>query len=96
MVVVCVCGGRIGGGGGKGTWGKPGSEHNMVSVLDRRDPNYPEEDDGVVFDSFEPELSLEELKTQVGEIVREFFSNGDTEEVWDALSFGFLVFWFFG
>lgn len=75
---------RQGGGGGKGTWGKPGSEINPTpAYIDARDPNYPEEDegDGTVFNTFEPELSLEEVKKQVAEIALEFFENGDTEEV---------------
>ena len=33
-----------GGGGGKGTWGKPGDEIDQEQVLDNHDPNYDSEE----------------------------------------------------
>jgi len=71
-----------GGGGGKGTWGKPGSEINPTHYfIDSRDPNYPVEDGDTVFESFEPELSLQEVTKQVTQVILEYFENGDTDEV---------------
>lgn len=54
-----------GGAGGKGVWGKLGSESDGIDDIDRNDPNYDSDnvDDGdVVLKSVLPELSDEEMK----------------------------------
>jgi len=72
---------KKGGAGGKGTWGKPGDEINPIHYfVGTRDPNYPEEDEGAYFESYEPELTTEELKKQIEEPLLEYFNNGDTDD----------------
>lgn len=63
-----------GGAGGKGVWGKLGSESDGIDDIDRNDPNYDSDnlDDGdVVLKSILPELSDEELKVYF--ITKAFF-----------------------
>ena len=56
-----------GGAGGKGVWGKLGSESDGIDDIDRNDPNYDSDnvDDGdVVLKSVLPELNEEEMKVR--------------------------------
>ncbi|KAK7571101.1 hypothetical protein V9T40_014705 [Parthenolecanium corni] len=74
---------KKGGAGGKGVWGKLGSESDGIDDIDRNDPNYDSDnvDDGdVVLKSVLPELSDEEMKKNVELIVLEYYEHGDTEE----------------
>lgn len=57
--------GTVGGAGGKGVWGKPGSESDNVANTDKNDPNYDSdslESANVELTSVMPELTDEELK----------------------------------
>lgn len=59
---------RSGGAGGKGVWGKLGSESDGVDEMDRNDPNYDSDtlDNGdIELKCIIPELSDEELKVSV-------------------------------
>ena len=56
---------HTGGAGGKGVWGKLGSESDGVDEMDRNDPNYDSDalDNGdIELKCIIPELSDEELK----------------------------------
>ncbi|GFS90663.1 programmed cell death protein 4 [Nephila pilipes] len=76
---------KKGGAGGKGTWGKPGSElmmeHDEI-VSDVRDPNYDfENQDDCEFEAIIPELTIEDLEKTVDPVIHEYFEHGDTQEV---------------
>ncbi|KAF8790665.1 Programmed cell death protein 4 like protein [Argiope bruennichi] len=76
---------KKGGAGGKGTWGKPGSElmmeHDEI-ISDVRDPNYDfENQDDCEFEAIAPELTPEDLDKTVDPIIHEYFEHGDTQEV---------------
>lgn len=86
---------KKGGGGGKGTWGKPGCELDTEpTTSDIRDPNYSsgEDDDRkVVVEELQPELTTEETHKEVEDVIKEYFEHGDTHEViltFDDLNFG--------
>ena len=51
-----------------------------VDSLNPDDPNYDEEEDGVVFDSYTPLLTPEQFKAQIAPLIREYFENGDSKE----------------
>lgn len=76
---------KKGGAGGKGTWGKPGSELMMeqeYNVADVRDPNYDyENQDDCEFEAIAPELTEEDLEKTVDPLLHEYFEHGDTHEV---------------
>jgi len=70
------------GGGGKGTWGKEGSEYgNAVKVVDHHDPNYDSEDDEVP----PPPPAIVVFKAGVSNILDEYFASGDAGDVGRAL-----------
>lgn len=74
---------KKGGAGGKGTWGKEGSEIDaVVGATDTRDPNYDSEDDEYVPP---PPSTLEVFKQRVKEILDEYFVSGDADEVTKTL-----------
>ncbi|GAB6023316.1 hypothetical protein CHUAL_008119 [Chamberlinius hualienensis] len=79
---------KKGGGGGKGTWGKPGSE--MLAEGDNEnpgDPNYDSDSqDSYVLAALRPELSDEEIFKNVEAILLEYFENSETREVIVSLS----------
>lgn len=57
----------IGGAGGKGVWGKLGSESDGVDDLDKNDPNYDSDtwdSSNIELKSVIPELSDEDLKVR--------------------------------
>lgn len=58
---------KKGGAGGKGVWGKPGSEL-LEDIEDVNDPNFDSELDGadIELKVVVPELSSEDLKKKVG------------------------------
>jgi len=74
---------KKGGAGGKGTWGKEGSEIDPVAVRDSSDPNYDSEDDGYVPP---PPPPLEVFKIGVKSLLDEYFVNGVVEEAQRALT----------
>lgn len=72
-----------GGAGGKGTWGKPGSEiMGMFNEDDEQDPNYDSDSQGdYVVKEVAPELKEEELPNAIEPILREYLEHGDSSEV---------------
>lgn len=77
-----------GGAGGKGVWGKPGSELYVPVETDEKDPNYDSDslDNGdVTLETIVPQLSLAELYKSVEPIILEYYGHGDTKEVFTAL-----------
>lgn len=74
----------LGGAGGKGVWGKPGSELDAPEVMDEKDPNYDSDslDNGdVTLEAIVPTLSLEEIHKHLEPVILEYYSHGDTREV---------------
>lgn len=80
---------KKGGAGGKGVWGKPGSEmEGAPDVMDEKDPNYDSDslDNGdVTLEAIVPQLSPAEIHKHVEPIILEYYSHGDTKEVSLAL-----------
>ncbi|KAL1461052.1 hypothetical protein WDU94_012984 [Cyamophila willieti] len=73
---------KKGGAGGKGVWGKPGSEI-AEEAIDKNDPNYDSdsmENDDIVLEPIIHEPSDEELKKSIESIVLEYYEHGDSEE----------------
>ncbi|CAH1970617.1 unnamed protein product [Acanthoscelides obtectus] len=73
---------KKGGAGGKGVWGKPGSEL-LETYEDVNDPNFDNENmsnGDIELKVVVPEVSDEEIKKKVEPIVLEYFENGDTQE----------------
>ncbi|XP_015786262.1 programmed cell death protein 4 [Tetranychus urticae] len=75
---------KKGGAGGKGTWGRLGSE--LVGVErgldDPHDPNYDSEsEENCKLDVITPPLEENEIEKYVAPIIHEYFEHGDTEEV---------------
>lgn len=77
---------RLGGAGGKGVWGTPGSEL-LEADVEMEDPNYDSDslDDNVELKSVVPVPPDEEIRRSVDSVVLEYFEHGDTAEA--ALSF---------
>jgi len=74
---------KKGGAGGKGTWGKEGSELGVTStVTDPNDPDYDSEEDVYVPP---PPPPLEVFKQRVKGILDEYFVSGDADEAARAL-----------
>ena len=79
-----------GGAGGKGVWGKPGSELDAPEVMDEKDPNYDSDslDNGdVTIETIVPQLSHAEINKHLEPIILEYYSHGDTKEVGAQLFF---------
>lgn len=81
---------KKGGAGGKGVWGKPGSEE-VYDELDE-DPNDPNFDidaynssHNVELKEIVPKLTQQEFVKKVETIILEYYEHGDTHEVADAL-----------
>lgn len=76
---------KKGGAGGKGTWGKPGSELMIDQeeyIADVKDPNYDyENQEDCEFEVIAPELTEEDLDKTVDPVIHEYFEHGDTQEV---------------
>lgn len=73
-----------GGAGGKGVWGKPGSELAIAEVMDEKDPNYDSDslDNGdVTVEVITPKLSVQEIRKHVEPIILEYYEHGVTQEV---------------
>lgn len=80
---------KKGGAGGKGVWGKPGSElEAQDEPVDTHDPNYDSEamDDDVTLQPVPVELRDEEIKKLTEALVLEYYDHGDTSEVDAALT----------
>jgi len=74
---------KKGGAGGKGTWGKEGSEFGgAVAISDSHDPNYDSEEDAYIP---RPPPAIENFKLRVKGILDEYFASGDVEEAKRAL-----------
>ncbi|XP_066151031.1 programmed cell death protein 4 [Euwallacea fornicatus] len=73
---------KKGGAGGKGVWGKPGSEL-LEDIEDINDPNFDSELDasGIELKAVVPELPSEDLKKKCEPIILEFFESNDIQEV---------------
>jgi len=65
------------GAGGKGTWGKTGSEYGTSRPVDPNDPNYDSEDDEVP----PPTPAIVVFKAGVANILDEYFTSGDAGDV---------------
>lgn len=73
---------KKGGAGGKGVWGKPGSEI-VEEAIDKNDPNYDSDsldNEDIVLEPIIHEPSDEELKKSIESIVLEYYEHGDSEE----------------
>lgn len=73
---------KKGGAGGKGVWGKPGSEL-LETYEDMEDPNYDYENlanGDIELKEVIPEMSLEELQKRTESIILEYYEHGDTNE----------------
>ena len=73
----------LGGAGGKGVWGKPGSEIDAAEFMDEKDPNYDSDslDNGdVTLEAIVPQLSEVELHKHVEPIILEYYEHGVTKE----------------
>jgi len=73
---------KKGGAGGKGVWGKPGSEL-LEAYEEVNDPNYDNEDinnGDIELKVVIPEMTMEELRKKIEPIVLEYFENGDVSE----------------
>ncbi|UYV75872.1 PDCD4 [Cordylochernes scorpioides] len=74
-----------GGAGGKGTWGRLGSELE-VPADDRKDPNYDSDSqDDLKFERIIPALAEEDFEKEVEPVLREYLENGDPQEVAQTL-----------
>lgn len=74
---------KKGGAGGKGVWGKLGSELVDDVDMDSNDPNYDSdslENGDIELKKIIPEVSDDELRTEVEPIIQEYFLHGDTNE----------------
>lgn len=84
---------KKGGAGGKGTWGKPGSE--LLAEVDNEnpgDPNYDSDSqESYVLAALQPELTEEEIQKNVEPLLLEYLEHGETREValsLEELNFG--------
>jgi len=81
---------KKGGAGGKGVWGKPGSELESpaAGALDARDPNYDSDSMGadVQLEAVTVELTDEDIKKLTESLVLEYYDHADTSEVDRALT----------
>lgn len=77
---------KKGGAGGKGVWGKPGSEL-VESITEEMDPNYDpdEEEQVVVINKVAPPLAEDDLQRVIQPILTEYLEHGQTDEVIDSL-----------
>lgn len=74
---------KKGGAGGKGVWGKLGSEMEEEDIIDRNDPNYDSdslENGEIELVPVIPEASDEELRKSGEMIILEYFEHGDPHE----------------
>lgn len=81
---------KKGGAGGKGVWGKLGSElEEMDEELDQNDPNFDldayNSRRNIELKEVVPEITVEEFTKKVGSILLEYYEHGDTHEVADSL-----------
>uniref|UniRef100_A0A1B6FUN2 Programmed cell death protein 4 n=1 Tax=Cuerna arida TaxID=1464854 RepID=A0A1B6FUN2_9HEMI len=73
---------KKGGAGGKGVWGKPGSELQEEDV-DMNDPNYESdslENGDIELKTIIPQASVDEIKKNCESIVLEYYEHGDADE----------------
>lgn len=78
---------KKGGAGGKGVWGKPGSELQEV-ITEEMDPNYDPDEaqkELVVIKKVVPPLAEEDLSRVVQPLLTEYLEHGDSSEVIDTL-----------
>lgn len=73
---------KKGGAGGKGVWGRLGSELYEEDYEDQNDPNYEEiNEKNVELKEVIPEMTTEEFIKKTEPIILEYFEHGDTLEV---------------
>jgi programmed cell death protein 4 len=79
---------KKGGAGGKGVWGKPGSElEETGACIDTRDPNYDSDvQEEYKLESVDPILSEDQYDTTIKPILEEYLEHGNTSEVESLLS----------
>ncbi|XP_076460642.1 programmed cell death protein 4-like [Babylonia areolata] len=80
---------KKGGGGGKGTWGKPGEELDADgNAMDSHDPNYDSDsqDENIAFEQICPEMTTEDFEKFFEPMIMEYFEHGDTKDVLEELS----------
>uniref|UniRef100_U5ER32 Programmed cell death protein 4 n=1 Tax=Corethrella appendiculata TaxID=1370023 RepID=U5ER32_9DIPT len=78
---------KKGGAGGKGVWGKLGSEL-WEEYEDQNDPNYDQEiydNRNVELKEIIPEITLDDFTKKTVPIILEYYEHGDTHEVADSL-----------
>ena len=75
---------KKGGAGGKGTWGKPGTETKASAAADADDPNYDSEEEAYTKPIIPP--SIVSFKDSVKDLLSEYFENGDLDEVIQSLN----------
>lgn len=77
---------KKGGAGGKGVWGKIGSELLEELEIDADDPNYDQDSyNNVELKEIVPEMTLEEFTKKLEPVILEYYDHGDTHEVADIL-----------
>jgi len=78
---------KKGGAGGKGVWGKPGSElDEPLTCRDVHDPNYDSDSqEEYKLEEVEPALTDEQLDSAVEPIIREYLEHGKSEEFEELL-----------
>lgn len=78
---------KKGGAGGKGVWGKPGSEL-LEDIEDINDPNFDDEsliNGDIELKAVVPEVSSEQLKKKCEPVILEFFESNDIQEVMQSV-----------
>lgn len=78
---------KKGGAGGKGVWGKPGSEL-LEAIEDVNDPNFDAEsfnNGDIELKVVVPEVSSEQLKKKCEPVILEFFESNDIQEVMQSV-----------
>lgn len=75
------------GGGGKGTWGRPGEELYSERAIDNKDPNYDSEelDSDIMYKPVVPEWNKDEIVKTLKPMLREYFEHGQQDEVFESL-----------
>ncbi|XP_039255620.1 programmed cell death protein 4-like [Styela clava] len=78
---------KKGGGGGKGTWGRPGEELLTDGVMDNKDPNYDseEQDNDIMYKPVTPVWSEDEIIKTLQPIIKEYFEHGQQDEVHESV-----------
>lgn len=81
---------KKGGAGGKGVWGKPGSEiYDEMEEEDQNDPNFDldafNSSHNIELKEVIPDITEEEFTKKVEPVILEYYEHGDTHEVAESL-----------